>query len=115
MSTSSTDNDLPRAAVDERADVALHAAPVEQSGERIGDRELDRLLHVVAQTLGIALAADLRAHPRPELVLVGAAQEIVVGAEIKAAQQPCLLFRVGDEQNGQMPRALERAHLADEA
>ena len=44
--------------------MAFHVAAVVEAGERVGDRHLDRLLHVVAQPLGVALLADLRAHAR---------------------------------------------------
>ena len=67
--------------------MALHVAAVVQAGERVGDRHLDRHLHVVAQPLGVALLAHLGAHARQQLVLVDRAHQIVVHADLEAAHQ----------------------------
>ena len=71
--------------LDQRAEVAFHVAAVVEAGERVGDRHLDRHLHVVAQPLGVALLADLGAHARQQLVLVDRPHQIVVDADLEPA------------------------------
>ena len=43
--------------------------------------------------VGVALAPDLRAHPRGQLVAVDRPHQIVVDAEIEAADEPAVLVR----------------------
>ena len=92
--------------------MAFHVAAVVEAGQRVGDRHLDRLLHVVAQPLGVALLADLGAHARQQLVLVDRPHQIVVDADLQPAHQPRVVLGLGDRQDRHVAGALERAHLA---
>ncbi len=98
--------------LDQRAEMGLHVAAVMEPGERVGDRRLDRHLHVVAQLLGIALLLDLGAHPREQLVLVDRPDQIVVDADLEAAHQPRIVLGIGDREQRQVAGALERAQVA---
>ena len=92
--------------------MAFHVAAVMQAGERVGDRHLDRVLHVVAQMIGVAALPDLGARPRQQFVLVDGTQQIVVDADLEPAQQPRIVVGVRDRQDRHLPRALQRARLA---
>ena len=61
---------------------------------------------------GVALAADLGAHARQQLVLVDRAHQIVVHADLEPAQQPRIVLGLGDHQDRHAAGAVERAHLA---
>ncbi len=96
-------------------EMGFEIAPVVQSGERIDHRQLHRGLDVGAQGVGIALAADLRAHAGEHLVGVDRTGQIVVHAEIEAAQHPLAVFEIGERQDRGVPGAVERAQLAADA
>ena len=93
-------------------EVAFHVAPVVETGQRIRDRHLDRVLHIVAQMIGVAPLADLGARARQQLVLVDRAQQIVVDADFEPAQQPRIVVGIGDRKDRQLAGALQRARLA---
>ena len=92
--------------------MAFHVAAIVQAGQRVRDRHLDRVLHVVAQMIGVAALADLGAGARQQLVLVDRPQQIVVDADLEPAQQPRIVVGVGDREDRHLPRALQRARLA---
>ncbi len=92
--------------------MAFHIAAVVQPGQRVGDRHFDRVLHVVAQMVGVAPLADLGARPRQQFVLVDRAQQIVVDADFEPAQQPRIVVGIGDGEDRQLAGALQRARLA---
>src|SRR6266851_1767098 len=48
-----------RGLLGKRTEMALHVTAVMQAGQRVGDRHLDGVLHVVAQMIGIAPLANL--------------------------------------------------------
>ncbi len=96
----------------QRHQMAFHVAAVVQAGERVGDRHFDRVLHIVAQVIGVAPAADLGARARQEFVLVDRAQQIVVDADLEAAQQPRIVVGIRDRQDRHLAGALQRARLA---
>ncbi len=75
--------------------MGFHVAAVVQAGQRVEDRHFDRVLHVVAQMIGIAPPADLGARPRQQFVLVDRAQQIVVDADLEPAQQPRIVVGIG--------------------
>ena len=87
-------------------------AAIVQPGERVRDGQLDALLQTVAQIVGMALALDLGAHPGQQLVAIDGARQIVVHAHVERAQQARLVARLRHDDDRQMARALERAHLA---
>jgi hypothetical protein len=86
-----------------------------QAGQGIGDRRLDRHLHIVAQPLGIALAPDLGAYARLQFVTVDRPQQIVVDADLEPAHQPRGVVRFADREDRQIAGAFERAELATQA
>ena len=59
----------------------------------------------------MALALDLGAHARQHLVAVDRPHQVVVDAHVEAAQQARLVARLDQDDDRQMARALERAHL----
>ena len=78
----------------------------------IEQRQFDRLLHLFAQAVGVTLLAQLRAHACEQFVAVDRARQAVVDAEIEAAQHALTILDVGDDEDGKVARALERADLA---
>ena len=54
----------------QRVEMAAHVAAIVQAGELVGDRHFQAELDIVAQPVGIALLAQLGAHPRHQFVLV---------------------------------------------
>jgi hypothetical protein len=52
------------------AQLALHVAAVVQAGELVGDRHLQRVIEIVAQEVGVALALDLGAGAGGQLLRV---------------------------------------------
>ena len=91
--------------------MAFQIAAIMQPGERVGDRHFERVLHIIAQLLGVAPAADLGAHPRQQFVLVDRAHQIVVDADLEATQQPRIAIGLGDRHDRHMPGAIQRARL----
>jgi hypothetical protein len=69
-------------------------------------------LHVVAQPLGVTALAHLAAHPRQEFVLVDRAEQKIVHADFQPAHHARIVVGLGDHQDRNIPRALERAQLA---
>ena len=55
---------------DQIVEMAAHIAAIVQAGELIGDRHFQAELDIVAQPVGIALLAQLGAHPRHQFILV---------------------------------------------
>ena len=92
--------------------MAFHVAAIMQAGQRVRDRHLDRVLHIVAQMIGVAALADLGAGARQQFVAVDRTGEIVVDADLEAAQQPRIVVGIGDGEDRQLPRAFQRARLA---
>ncbi len=92
--------------------MVFHEAAIVEAGQRIEQRQFDRLLHLFAQAVGVALLAQLRAHPRQQFVAVDRARQAVVDAEFERAQHALTILEVGDDQDGKVARALERADLA---
>ena len=72
---------------------------------------LDAFLQAVAQVVGIALALDLRADARQQLVAVDGAHDVVVDAHVEAAQQARLVAGLDQHDDRQVARAVERARL----
>ena len=97
---------------DHRRQAALERAAIVEPGQRVVQRHLDRLLHGLAQSIRVALLADVCPHPGQELVSVDRAGEVVVDAEFEAAKHLRAIVRIGDEQDRQIARALVRAGLA---
>ena len=64
-------------------DVSMEVQP----GELVGDRHFQAELDIVAQAVGIALLAQLGAHPRHQFVLVHRPGEIVVDAHFQRLGQ----------------------------
>ena len=97
MSSIISASGLPRldGLLGQRRQMAFHVAAVVQAGQRVGDRHFDRVLHVVAQLVGVAPLADLGARARQQFVLVDRAQQIVVDADLEPAQQPRIVVGVG--------------------
>ena len=95
----------------QRGEVALKIAAIVETGEPVGDRHLDGHLHVVAQPIGEALAADLGAHPRQHLVPIDRPDEVVVHAKIETAKQTHVVVRVDDDEDRQLPGAVQRAEM----
>ena len=104
----------PRCArgLDHRRQAALEGAAIVEPGQRVVKRHLDRLLHGLAQSIRIALLADVCAHAGQQFVSVDRAREVVVDAEFEAAKHLRAIVRIGDEQDRQIARALVRAGLA---
>ena len=96
----------------QRRQMALHVAAIVQAGQRIGDGGLDRVLHVVAQMLGVAPPADQCARTRQQFVLVDRAQQVIVDADLEPAQQPRVVLGIGDRQQRHLPGTLQRTRLA---
>ena len=76
----------PARGFDHRGKAALERAAIAEAGQRVVKRHLDRLLHRLAQPVGVAFLAQVRAHPRQKLVPVDRAGEVVVDPEFEAAQ-----------------------------
>ena len=57
------------------------------------------------------LALDLRFDARQQFVSINRTHQIVVHTHIEAAQQPRLIAGLHQYDDGQVPRALEGAHL----
>ena len=83
-----------------------------QSGEGVGDRHFDRILHVVTQMIGVATLANLRPRARQQFVLVHRAQQIVVDADLEPTQQPRVVVGIRDGEDRHLPGPLQRAQLA---
>ena len=92
--------------------MAFHVAAVMQAGQRVGDRHLDGILHVVAQMVGVAALANLGARARQQFVLVDRAQQVIVDADLEPAQQPRIVVGVRNGQNRHLPGPLQRPRLA---
>ncbi|CEG07725.1 hypothetical protein BN961_01126 [Afipia felis] len=92
--------------------MTLEIAAIVQTRERICDCHFERVLHAVAQIMRIAAAADLGAGPRQQLVLVHWAQQIIVHADLKPAQQLRVVVGFGECQQRHAAGALQRANLA---
>ena len=92
-------------------EMAFHVAAVVQAGQSVGDGELDALLEAVAQEVGVALALDLGLDAREQLVALDRPDDVVVDAHVEAAQQARLVAGLDQNDDRQMPRAIERAHL----
>ena len=97
-------------------EVRCHVSAVVEAGERIGNCEFDVFLEPVAQVIAVAFAFGLRAHARGKFTLVDRTRQVVVNAHVEGAQQPSFLARFHRrDDDGQVPRALERAHLSARA
>jgi hypothetical protein len=72
MSISSAADRLAAAhgAVDQGGELAGHVAAIVQAGELVGDRQLQRMIEVVAQEVGVALALDLGAGAGGQLLRI---------------------------------------------
>jgi len=83
-----------------------------QTGQRVGDRHLDGILHVVAQMVGVAPLANLGAGASQQFVLVDRAQQIIIDADFETAEQPRVVFGIGDGEDRHVPvRSSDRAWL----
>ena len=91
--------------------MAGHIAAVVERRERVENGHFDRLLEPHAQIVGVALALDLGAHARQQLVGIDRADDIVVDAHIEAPEQLGVVAGLDDDHDRQMPRAVERANL----
>ena len=92
--------------IEKRAEMGFEAAAIFQPGQRIGGRHFDRGFDIVAQTVGISLPPDLRAHASGKFVAIDRAQDIVVHAKIEAAQDLLAILGVGDRQHRDLAGAL---------
>ena len=93
----------------------LKIAAIVEAGQRIDHRQFDRRLNIKAQTVGVALAPNLGAHARQHLVAVDGAQQIIIHAQIEAAQDALAVFDIGQHQQGRMAGAFNRAKLSAQA
>jgi len=96
---------------DHRRQPALERAAIVETGQRVVQRHLYRLLHGLAQSIRIKLLADVRPHPRQELVSVDRAGEIIIDAEFEAPQNLRAIFGISNEQEWQIARAFMRTRL----
>ena len=101
--------------LDHLAEVRFEEAPVVQPGQRVDHGKLQGFLHDVAQAIGVALAPQLNAHPRHQLVPIDGTGDIVVHADIERAQDPGAIVRVGQQEDRQFARSLQRPELAAQA
>ena len=92
-----------------------HVAAVVQARELIGDRQLQRVVEVGAQVVGIALAADLGAHARRQLAGIDRSGQDVVDADLEGLHGLLALVQVGDAQDRQAAGSLVRTQLGGEA
>ena len=92
--------------IEKRAEMGFEATAIFQPGQRIGRRHFDRGFDIVAQTVGISLPPDLRAHASGKFAAIDRAQDIVVHAKIEAAQDLPAILGVGDRQHRDLAGAL---------
>ena len=100
------------AQIERRREMRVEKAPVVEPGQSIDDPEFEGGRHVVAQRVGVVLAAQLRAHARDEFIAVDRPQNVVVHAKIETAQDARSLLGIGEQQNGQSAGSLQRTQLA---
>ena len=82
-----------------------------QPGERVQGGHLDALFEPYPQMVNIALALELGAHPRQQLVWVDRAHHVVVDPHVQAPEQRRIVARLGNDQDRQMACPVERANL----
>src|ERR1700733_6646092 len=90
---------------DHRRQPAVERAAIVETGQRVVQRHLYRLLRGLAQSIRIKLLADVRPHPSQELVSVDRAGEIIIDAEFEAPQNLRAIFGISNEQDGQIAPA----------
>ena len=100
-----------RGILEQRLEVARHVPPIVQVGQRIEDRHLDRLLETRTKIVGVALPLDLSAHPGEQLVRIDRPHDIVIHPHVEAPEQTGIVARLNHDQDRQVPRPVERAHL----
>ena len=100
-----------RGILEQRGEMAGHIAAIMQPGERVENCHLDALLEPHQQMVEIALALDLGAHPRQQLVRVDRAHHVVVDPHVQASEQGPIVTRLGDDQDRQVACPVERADL----
>ena len=91
--------------------MARHIAAIVQPGERVENGHLDALLEPYPQMVEIALALELGAHPRQQLVRVDRAHHVVVDPHVQTLEQRRIVARLDDDQERQMACPVERANL----
>ena len=91
-----------------------HIAAVVQPGQLVGQGQRQAAPVIRPQPFLQALAADLGAHPRQQLVAVDRADQIIVGAEVEPLGQPRQLAVIGHQQDRQVAPALVGAQLRDQ-
>ena len=117
MSIISADTGSPPAdrAVDQGAQLAGHVAAVVQAGELVGDRQLQRMVEVVAQEVGVALASIwLRTRAASSCGSIGRVRMSLM-PDVQRLDQPRAVVRIDHAQDRQVPGRLVGAHLGGEA
>ena len=104
-----------RASLHHRRQMTFEEAAIVQPGQGSNKRQFDRLLHLLAQTVGVALLRKWCARARAIRCDRPAALSQSLIAELEPAQHARAILEFGDDENGQVSRALERANLAAQA
>ncbi len=100
-----------RRRLQQRRKMPRHIAPVEQAGQLVGDRHLDRQRKVLAKLVGIALALELRADARGQLVAVNGPHHIVVHAKLECTHEALGVALFDDRKNGRVACGFKRFQL----
>ena len=100
---------------DQIVQMPAHIAAIVQAGELVGDRHFQAELNIVAQAVGIALLAQLGAHPRHQFVLVHRPGQIVVDAHLQRLGQLAAVAVRHHHQDGHVAAFRQRAQLRAKA
>ena len=92
----------------------VHVAAIVQAGQLVGDSQLQRVVEIVAQIVGVALAADLGAGAGRQLLRVDRLGQDVVDPDLQGLHQARPLVEIDNGQDRQVPRRLVRPELGGE-
>ena len=86
-----------------------------QAGELVGHRQLQRIVEVRAQEIGVALALDLGAHPRGQLLRIDGPGQEVIDPDLQRLDHLGPVVRIDDDQHRHIARRLVRTQLGGKA
>ena len=104
-----------RHALHQRFHVRGQIAPVVEPRQTVGQGQRQLVQEAAAQPVLVALAADLGAHPRQQLVLVDGAGDVVVDPQLQGADQAIDVVFLADQKDGKLACLLQRAQQGTQA